>query len=255
MDLEYELAKHREPASELWPDDFEAVFADKELFLRRTLVDVFLPALSALVGRTLTPADCYVMDSSTSTGSKQSYHMVLDVLLPDKASREAFHRWIQVTFRTGRASQRLSPFLDCSVYSSVQPMRLVACNKTGKQARLVPVASVGSLVFKPVPPFSLAESFTEELLATHMWTAVVGRGGCTELRLATKAPTAAGDRSRPMSHRDGGQSQIKTKRNRSDDAHPGDSQPPVSLRSNMTRDAFATLFGISFGDYKAGVLG
>ncbi len=98
VDLEYELAepKHREPASELWPDDFEAVFADKELFLRRTLVDVFLPALSALVGRTLTTADCYLMDSSTSTGSKQSYHVVLDVVLPDKASREAFHRWIQV---------------------------------------------------------------------------------------------------------------------------------------------------------------
>jgi hypothetical protein len=256
VDLEYELAepKHREPASELWPDDFEAVFADKELFLRRTLVDVFLPALSALVGRTLTTADCYVMDSSTSTGSKQSYHVVLDVVLPDKASREAFHRWIQVTFRTGRASQRLSPLLDCGVYSSVRAMRLGGCNKTGKQARLVPVASVGNLVFKPVPRFSLAEPFTEELLATHMWTAVVGRGGCTELRLATKAPTAAGDSSRPMSHRDGGRSQIKTKRKRSDDADPGDSQPPVSLRDNMSREAFAALFGISFDDYHVRVL-
>ena len=255
VDLEYELAepKHREPASELWPDDFEAVFADKELFLRRTLVDVFLPALSALVGRTLTTADCYLMDSSTSTGSKKSYHVVTDVVLPDKASREAFHRWIQVTFRTGRASKRLSPLLDCSVYSSVKPMRLGGCNKTGKQARLVPVASVGSLVFKPVPSFSLAEPFTEELLATHMWTAVVGRGGCTELRLAPEAP-GAGDRSRPKSRRDGGQSQIKTKRKRSDDADPGDSQPPVSLRDNMSREAFAALFGISFEDYKAGVL-
>ncbi len=34
------------------------------------------------------------------------------------------------------------------------------------------MASVGSLNFKPVPPFSVAEPFTEELLATHMWTAV-----------------------------------------------------------------------------------
>ena len=208
FDLEFELAeeRHLARAAVLWPSDYEAVFADKELFLRRTLVDVILPALSALVGRSFSAADCYVTDSSKP--AKQSYHVVLDVILPDAPSRLAFHNWIQATFLKGDEAQRLKPLLDCSVYGNGRAMRLVGCNKVGKVPRLVPVASVGGLAFKPTPPFSLETPFTEELLATHMWTAVAGRAGCTELRLRAEAPAprAKGQRSIPAKrkHEDGG---------------------------------------------------
>jgi hypothetical protein len=232
FDLEFELAeptgRHLARAAVLWPSDYEAVFADKELFLRRTLVDVILPALSALAGRTLSAADCYVTDSSkpakqrwvtspalftvTDTslgwvwGATPSYHVVLDVILPDAPSRLAFHNWIQATFLKGDEAQRLKPLLDCSVYGNGRAMRLVGCNKVGKVPRLVPVASVGGLAFKPTPPFSLETPFTEELLATHMWTAVAGRAGCTELRLRTEAPAprAKGQRSIPAKRKRGG---------------------------------------------------
>ena len=208
FDLEFELAeptgRHRERAAALWPSDYEGVFADKELFLRRTLVDIILPALSALAGRSLSAADCYVTDSSKP--AKQSYHVVLDVVLPDAPSRLAFHHWIQATFLKGGDTQRLAPLMDCSVYGNGRPMRLVGCNKVGKAPRLVPVARVGSLVFKPASPFSLEMPFTEELVAAHMWTAVAGRAGCTELRLRGEAPAprAMGPRSRPAKRQRGG---------------------------------------------------
>jgi hypothetical protein len=140
FDLEFELAepkgRHRERAAALWPSDYEAVFAEKELFLRRTLVDVILPALSALAGRTLSAADCYVTDSSKP--AKQSYHVVLDVVLPDAPSRLAFHNWIQATFLKGGDTQRLAPLMDCTVYGDGRPMRLVGCNKVGKVGDCVP---------------------------------------------------------------------------------------------------------------------
>ena len=167
-------------------------------------MDIILPALSALAGRTLLAADCYVTDSSKP--AKQSYHVVLDVVLPDAPSRLAFHHWIQATFLKGGDMQRLAPLMDCSVYGNGRPMRLVGCNKVGKAPRLVPAARVGSLVFKPTPPFSLGMPFTEELLGAHMWTAVAGRAGCTELRLRGEAPAprAMGPRSRPAKRQRGG---------------------------------------------------
>ena len=167
-------------------------------------MDIILPALSALAGRSLSAADCYVTDSSKP--AKQSYHVVLDVVLPDAPSRLAFHHWIQATFLKGGDMQRLAPLMDCSVYGNGRPMRLVGCNKVGKAPRLVPVARVGSLVFKPASPFSLEMPFTEELVAAHMWTAVAGRAGCTELRLRGEAPAprAMGPRSRPAKRQRGG---------------------------------------------------
>ena len=207
FDLEFMLKSesHMQRAAALWPTDYETVFADKALFLQRTLVDVVLPLLSKLAGVKLRTEDCYVCDSTQPAPpgdlfpfKKLSFHVAFDIVLPDVASRLAFHNWVHDSFRRGAdtAARHLSPLLDCGVYGNGRPMRLVGCNKTGKAVWLLPVNSVGDLTFHASPPFNLGMPFTQELVAAHMWSALPGRGDFTVLHMpgAIQAPYRPLDR-------------------------------------------------------------
>lgn len=178
FDIELE-EKHTALAERLFGIDFQAVFGKPELFLTKVFVDGVLPKLSTLVGRNVTPADCYLLDSSSKT--RLSFHVVTNLVLQTPHARAAFDEWVQSSLKP-----MYDEMLDCGVYGSSRMMRLVHNTKPGRHSFLRPATQIGSIPFASLPQ---GMCITVELLRLTMWNAFIGESAIVvDDRVVAAAP-------------------------------------------------------------------
>ena len=184
FDLELKLSddRHRIAAERLWPDDFEAVAKDPELFLSRIVLDPDHGVLAKLNGLTTTRAavatqDCHALDSCGE--GKLSFHIATPLVLETSEDQENFNQWVQ------NHISHLGPLLDLGVYRPTLNMRLPFCRKGPKKGApassrfLRPVSNVGAIQFAKTLDEERPENATAEvwtaLLYHHMWSVVEPR--------------------------------------------------------------------------------
>ena len=165
--------------------------SDREAFLTHILGDHIIPYLQALCSRAFTPADFAVLDAS-SEGVKLSFHVVTDILITADY-RPAIKSSIQLAFHKRDG-------IDTGVYDTDRNMRLPFNAKIDSKNRVLrPVASVGSLVFKPTPT-----DLGTDCLRVHMWTSQPVDPIHPVGLVVAPMPVAPRGQPRPKRPRDGG---------------------------------------------------